>query len=90
MTKNDLRNDDFLNVLENTKNELILNFHDKDGFLAHIDPTNKQNAIKKAMLLGTLTLFNEFRVSDLIDNIDDVVICQSILQLASNIDTSFD
>lgn len=85
MNKNDLDNEVFLKVLENTKNELIVNFRHKDSFSTLIDPLNKKNVLKKAMLLGVLSLFEEFRIKDLIENIDDVVLCQSILELGSNI-----
>jgi hypothetical protein len=86
MIKQDLNRNEFLNVLETTKKELILNFQNNDSFSTHIDPLIKKNVLKKAVLLGVLTLFEEFEVKDLIDNIDDVILCQSILELASNID----
>ena len=78
--------DDYNETLEFAIKESILcfvkNFKDHEGFLEYTDPSTIENINKKISLAGILELFKEFKAQELVDKIDEIAFCQTLLDFS--------
>lgn len=76
----------FEEELENCLSYLILEYKHCDGFMEHTNPTLQTNILKKAHLAGILQLFKGYSTQELLLNLDNVALCQSILEFGSSLE----
>lgn len=79
-------NTKFEEELESCLSYLVMKHRHCDGFMEHTNPTLQTNILKKAHLAGILQLFKGYTTQDLLLNLDNVALCQSILEFSSSLD----